>query len=73
MHYKSAPVSSNDSINTNQRQVSLTGTDHYDSKLAKVVQFEKKITEFFNISENLQENHPKNYISGIFWTFKCKF
>ena len=30
--HKSKPVSSNDPINTNQRQISLTGTDHLNSE-----------------------------------------
>ena len=33
MLHKSKSVSSNDPMNTNHRQVSLTGTDHFNSKL----------------------------------------
>ena len=39
---KSIPVFSHGSINANHGQISLTGTDHYNSKLSKVIQFEKK-------------------------------
>ena len=50
--HNSTPVSSNDPMNTNHRQIYLTGTN--------VIQL---ITQIFNISENLQENHKKIY----FW------
>ena len=54
------------SKNAKHRQISLTGTDHYNSELSKV--WEKTITQVFDIWKNLQENHKKIYISGIFWT-----
>ena len=40
-----------DLINTNHRQISLTGIDHFYSKLSKAILFEKKkmISQFFNI------------------------
>ena len=66
MLHKSTTVSSNDSININHRKISLTGTDNYNSKLSKVIQFDEKITQFFNISENLQENHKKTYFRQIY-------
>ena len=40
---KSKSFSSYDSINANHRQISLTGTDDYSSKLYKVILFEKKL------------------------------
>ena len=42
MLHNSTPVSTSDSMNTNHRQISLTGTDLYNSKLSKVIQFDKK-------------------------------
>ena len=42
MIHKSRPVSSNDSIKTNHRQISFTGTDHYNAKLSKVFCLRKK-------------------------------
>ena len=39
----------------NQRNISLTEDDLYNSKLSKVSL--KKIFSFFHISENIQENH----------------
>ena len=40
---KSTPVyTSHDSINAKHRQISVTGTDHYKSKLSEVIQSEKK-------------------------------
>ena len=42
MLHNSTPVSSSDSMNTNHRQIALTGTDLYNSKLSKVIQFDKK-------------------------------
>lgn len=45
----------------------LTGTDHWNSRLSKTIQVEK--TTFFNISENLQENQQKYYISGYLHNF----
>ena len=39
---KSTLVSTHGSKNGNHRQISLTGTDHYNSKLSKVIQIEKK-------------------------------
>ena len=50
MLHKSKLASSNDPMNTNHIQISLTGTDHFNSKLSKNIQFEKK----------------DNSISGIF-------
>ena len=35
--HKSTPVFSNDLINTNHRQISLTRTDHFNSKFSKVI------------------------------------
>ena len=52
---RSTPVFSNYSINTNHRQMSLTGTDHYNSKLSKVIQFEKKQSQNISILENHQK------------------
>ena len=50
---KSTPASSHDSINVNHRQISLTGTDHYNSKLSKVIQFEKKqLLNFLSATES---------------------
>ena len=39
---KSTSVCSNNSINNSRRQISLIGTDHFNYKLSKVIQFEKK-------------------------------
>ena len=38
----------------------------------KIFSLRKTIAYFFNISENLQENQGKSYISGISWAFKIK-
>ena len=38
----------------------------------KIFSLRKTIPYFFNISENLQENQGKSYISGISWAFKIK-
>ena len=73
---RSTPVSSYNSINANQRQISRTRTDQYNSKLSKVIQFEKKQSLNFLIFEKICKRiikKKKNYISGIFWTFKSKF
>ena len=42
-------------------------TDHWNSKLLQIF-----IVSFFNILENLQDNQQKNFLSGIFSTFKSK-
>ena len=59
--HTSKPVFFNDPINTNHKQISLTGTDNFNSKLFSLRK--KQSFSFFNISENLQENHRKLY----FW------
>ena len=56
---KSTPVSSHDLITANHRQISLTGIDHYNSKLCKV-------THFFNIWEPLQENLKSTTYTTVF-------
>ena len=38
----------------------------------KIFSLRRTIAYFFNISENLQENQEKSYISGISWAFKSK-
>ena len=43
---KSTPVSWNGSINANQKQNSLTATDHYNSMFYKVIQLGKKHSFF---------------------------
>ena len=50
---KSAPVSSHDSINALLREISLTGTDHYNFKLSKVIEFGKKQLLNFLIFEKI--------------------
>ena len=61
--YKSKIVSTNEAININHRQISLSWADHFNSKLFS---FRKKtFTQFFNISENLQESYKK-YIFLIY-------
>ena len=50
---RSTPVSSYNSINANQRQISRTRTDQYNSKLSKVIQFEKKQSLNFLIFEKI--------------------
>ena len=39
----------------------------------KLLSLRKTITQFFYFSLSQQENRKKNYISGIFWSFKSKF
>ena len=53
MFHKSAPVSSNDPINTNHIQISQTGTDHFNSKVSKNIQFEKKRSLSFLIFDKV--------------------
>ena len=61
--YKSKIVSTNEAIDINHRQISLSWADHFNSKLFS---FRKKtFTQFFNISENLQESYKK-YIFLIY-------
>ena len=43
------------SKSTNYRDISLTGTDYCNSWLFKSIGLKKAFTNFFNISENLQE------------------
>ena len=70
MLHKCTPVSSDDSINASHWQISMTWTNHYNSKPSSYSVWEKTVTQFFNIWENMRE---KSYISEIFWTFKSKF
>ena len=49
--------------------ISLTESDHYDSKISKVIQFEKKQSLNFLSARKSW----KNYISGTFWIFASKF
>ena len=44
---KSTPVSSHNLINANHRQISLAGTNHYNSKLSKVIELEEKNHSIF--------------------------
>ena len=60
MFRKSKSVPSNDLINTNHRQFLLT---ELITLILSYSVWAKAITQFFNISENLQENHEKLY----FW------
>ena len=70
---KSTFVSSHDSINANQKQISLIEIDHYNFKLSNVIQFEKKQSLNFLIFEKICKKIMKNDNSGIFWTFKSTF
>ena len=64
-------ASLNNSKYTNPRSIYLTGTDHFNSKLSKNIQFEKTFTYYFffnilvsnNFIINLQNQSPK----VIFW------
>ena len=51
--------------------ISLTETHHFNSKPSRMIHLRKN-NQFFNISENPQENHEK-LISAKFLTFKSKF
>ena len=44
---KFTPASLHHSINSNHRQIPLAGTNHYNSKLSQVIQFEKNNHKIF--------------------------
>ena len=46
-------ISLNNSKNTKHTHVSPTGTDHRNTKLSKIIQFEKDICSFFSIFEKI--------------------
>ena len=60
-------IFSNNSKNTNQRDIWLTGTDHFISKLSKNVQFKKDIHLFFSIFQKIC-NKAKVQRSYYGWT-----
>ena len=70
VHY----FSSNNSRSTNERHISLAGTDHLNSKLSTNFQYVKNNHSVFLISpKTCKEIHKKNYIPGICWPFKSKW
>ena len=79
MVHRSTSVSSHYSINANHRQRSLTGTNHYDSKLSKVIQFEKKQSLNTLIFEKISNRIIKKTIflvkniEHILFTSQCFF
>ena len=64
-------VSSDGSKNTNHSQISLTGTDHYNSKFSKGIQFEKNNHSVY--SDFRKSSRKSKLISDIFWAFKSKW
>ena len=65
--------SSNNSKNSNWRHISLTGSDHWNSKLSNNIQCKENNHSALLIFQKLCQNIKKeNYISGIFWAFKSK-
>ena len=66
VHCKSAPVSSNDSIIANHRQSSLNGTDHNNSVLSKIIQFERKQSHNYSIFEKICKRIIKKSIFLVY-------
>ena len=63
----------NNSKNTNWRQNSLAGTDHWNTKLSTNIQYEKSNYSVFLIFQKTCKNiNKKTHIFDIFWVFKSK-